>query len=193
MFRNQGGSDWKAKAVGFLAASTIAGTVTGLALGFFGSLWPPTLRIALAGLAASGGLLVTTIDLMWRPIALPQCNSETPQRWVNEGPLGWSIRNGLALGCGAFSRVGFLIWYVIPGAALLFGSPAAGAALYGSYAFIRGAAPLVLISAGVALRRTRGTFDDLARGLLRHYSLARRASSLVLIGILSAAVMRIAL
>lgn len=66
---------------------------------------------------------------------------------MHKGPLRWATRNGLALGFGATSRIGFLLWYVVPLGALLSGSPAFGAAIYGTYGLVRGvAAPLILLS-----------------------------------------------
>ena len=65
---------------------------------------------------------------------------------MQNGPLWWAIRNGVTLGFGATSRIGFLLWYVVPIGALLFGSPALGAAIYGTYELVRGAAaPAILL------------------------------------------------
>ncbi len=50
----------------------------------------------------------------------------------------WSVRTGVVLGCGASTRIGFWSWYTVPLAALLLGSTATGAVVYGTYGFIRG-------------------------------------------------------
>lgn len=75
-----------------------------------------------------------------------QRNCETTQRWMDMGPLRWAALNGLALGSGWYSRIGFPLWYVLPVAALCLGSATWGAAIIGLYGLSRGAAaPLLMV------------------------------------------------
>jgi hypothetical protein len=76
-----------------------------------------------------------------------QCNRETPQQWVSEGPVRWAVWNGVALGNGAFNRIGFWLWYAIPFSAFLSASPWLGAAVYGLYGAARGLSvwPMILL------------------------------------------------
>jgi hypothetical protein len=71
---------------------------------------------------------------------------------MHRGPLGWATRNGLALGIGATSRIGFWLWYVMPVTALLSASPLAGAAIYGLYGALRAGGVWVLLLAPTAIR-----------------------------------------
>ena len=73
-----------------------------------------------------------------------QCNRETPQRWLDKGPLLWAIINGLALGCGVTTRIGFWLWYAVPLGAFLVGRPELGAVIYRAYGIIRGMAAWVI-------------------------------------------------
>lgn len=70
-----------------------------------------------------------------------QCDRETPQAWIHSGPIKWAVYNGVVLGNGATSRIGFWLWYLVPGAALLAGSPLRGAIVYGAYGLARGLWP----------------------------------------------------
>jgi hypothetical protein len=74
---------------------------------------------------------------------------------MHHGPLAWATRNGLALGVGATSRIGFWLWYVVPLAALLSASPAWGAALYGCYGAVRASGVWALLLGPTALWRER--------------------------------------
>jgi hypothetical protein len=55
------------------------------------------------------------------------------------------VRNGLALGFGATSRIGFCLWYAVPVGALLLARPDLGAAIYGAYGLFRGMAVWVIM------------------------------------------------
>ena len=103
---------------------------------------------------------------------LLQCNRETPQEWVHSGALRWAARNGSALGCGAFTRIGFPLWYVVPAGAFLIGSPLLGGVLYGAYGGTRGLGAVVL-----ALRTRVGNLNDVADALFRRNGLARRVAA----------------
>lgn len=74
-----------------------------------------------------------------------QRDKETPQSRVHDGPVLWPIKNGLALGFGAITRIGFWLWYVIPISSFLIGDPFLGTLIYGIYSFTRGIAVWFII------------------------------------------------
>jgi hypothetical protein len=144
--RNQAGSSWISKAIVYSLTAALAGLTAGALLGIAGDLLPLDLRLAVGSVLAVVAIILGVLELFGRRINPPQFDCETPQHWVHKGPLRWATRNGLTLGLGATSRIGFLLWYVVPIGALLFGSPILGATIYGTYGLIRGvAAPLILL------------------------------------------------
>lgn len=161
-------------------ASSFSGLVSGLILGAVGSLLPTDLRIALASLLAVGAVILGTVEFIGYRLRLLQCDHETPQQWVNLGPFLWAIRNGLTLGCGATSRIGFWLWYTIPFGAFLIAQPELSAILYGTYGIIRGMAVW-----GIILSLHRYPEADYEVWLTRQVHAARRiaAGQLLLLGI----------
>lgn len=122
----------------YSVASLVGGAASGAVLGFMGSALSPTSRVGIGTLLGFLGVVIGGLDVLGRASPPLQCDRETPKRWVGHGATGWAIRNGLALGCGAGSRIGFWLWYAIPAGALLFGNAASGALLYGTYGAARG-------------------------------------------------------
>lgn len=159
--------------------------MTGAALGQLGGLLASDDRAALATLLAVAGTVLALGDIIGTRWAVPlQCDRETPQRWMDAGALKWAARNGIALGAGLGSRIGFAIWYVIPLAAMLSGEALYGAAIYGTYGFARGlGAPLILLAA--ARRGVQPTAD----WLLSTRPLARHLSGLVLLALSAGALL----
>jgi hypothetical protein len=132
----------------YIGASTATGALCGFALGSLGAALTLDARAALASAAALVGLaagVAATLGVRVRPL---QWDRETSQRWVRAGPIAWPLLNGAALGFGATSRIGFVLWYAIPIAAVCAGTPAGGALIYGSYGFVRAASVGLLILAG---------------------------------------------
>jgi hypothetical protein len=111
-----------------------------------------------------------------------QCDIETPQRWVYQGPLAWPIKNGLSLGFGGFTRLGFALWYVIPLGVALSGWPAYGAAVWGAYGLLRTGIVVVVWQVGTHRRDFRP-----AEWLLGQNSRARVIAStyLLLVGLVT--------
>lgn len=184
MLRNQANRSWITKATVYTLASAVAGLVTGAVLGTVGGLLPLDTRLAVGSILAIAAIAVGSLELFGRHTQPLQFDCETPQRWVNKGALRWSIQNGLTLGFGATSRIGFWLWYVIPLGAFLIGDPGAGAAIYGTYGLIRAlGAPVILI--GTARLGT-----DISDRLIEEYDTARvlAASQLLLIGVATAIV-----
>jgi hypothetical protein len=130
--------NWVASALLFPVFTGLGGVLTGFFLGATGSHVPLDTRLALGSLIAPLGVFLGAMDVIRRPLPPLQCDRETPKKWVDEGFLLWPIKNGLALGCGATSRLGFWLWYVIPTGAFLLGSATLGSLIFGSYGLARG-------------------------------------------------------
>ena len=178
MLRNQAGGSWISKATVYALASAVAGLVAGTVLGTVGSLLSLDIRLAVAAIA------VGSLELWGRRPQPLQFDCETPQRWVNTGPLRWAIRNGLTLGFGATSRLGFWLWYVIPLGAFLIGNPGAGAAIYGTYSLVRALGAPVILLCSARLE------TDISDRLIAGYDAARvlAAGQLVFLGVATAVV-----
>ncbi len=184
MLRNQVGRSWIGKAAAYALASAVAGLATGAALGAVGGLLPLDIRIAVGSLLATGAVAIGGLELFGRRIQPLQFDCETPQRWVDKGALRWATWNGLTLGFGATSRIGFWLWYAIPLGAFLVGDLGAGAAIYGTYALVRAlGAPMILL--GMTKLET-----DVSDRLIEGYGAARvlAAGQLVFLGVATAIV-----
>lgn len=168
----------------YALSSALAGLVTGAALGAVGGLLVLDLRLAMGSILAIGAIAVGSLELFGRHVMLPQFDCETPQRWIHKGPLRWATRNGLVLGFGATSRIGFWLWYTIPLGAFLVGAPVFGAVIYGTYGLIR-ALGAVFILLGIL-----GFKTDVSDWLIERYGAARSlaAGQLVLLGVVTAIV-----
>jgi len=182
--RNQAGRSWVTKAIVYSLSSALAGLVAGAALGAVGGLLALDLRLAVGSILAVAAIAVGSLEFLGRHVMLPQFDCETPQRWIHKGPLRWATRNGLVLGVGATSRIGFWLWYAIPLGAFLVGSPAFGAVIYGAYGLIR-ALGAVFILLGIL-----GFNFDASDWLIERYGAARAlaAGQLVFLGVATAIV-----
>lgn len=159
-----------------LGAGAAGGLSVGAALAFVGSLMPFDVRAAAATLLALVGMMVALMSLMGHQVTVLSRNRETPKEWVKEGPIRWALRNGISLGVGFRSRIGFWLWYVVPAGALIMGDLAAGAVVYGSYGFARGLMAGVLAAATV-----RGKLTDFDPLLVGGKRVAVRATSALLL------------
>jgi hypothetical protein len=184
VYRNRAGRSWISKAVVYSLSSALAGLLTGAVLGVVGSLLSLDLRLAIGSVLAIVAAVVGSLELFGRRVQLLQFDCETPQRWVHKGPLRWATRNGLALGLGATSRIGFWLWYVIPLGALLVGDPVFGAVIYGTYGLVRA------LGAVFILLGTLGLKVDVSDWLMERYGTARAlaARQLLFLGVASAIV-----
>jgi hypothetical protein len=132
----------------YVIASALGGTVTGMLLGALGNGLPEQVRAAGATALALVALAAGIVGLTGRHLRPPiQCDRETPREWVDRGAMSWAVRNGLALGFGARTRIGFTLWYAIGFGAVLTGSWLGGAIIYGTYGFARGAGAWVAMAA----------------------------------------------
>lgn len=140
----------------YALAGALAGAGTGALLALIGAALPSIVFAVGAPLLAVAGVgigLAGAVGERFRPW---QCDRETPQRWVREGALRWAVRNGVTLGVGMSSRIGFWLWYAVPLAALASRDPLLGALLYGTYSVTRTGATLGFLFLPVA---TRGRLD----------------------------------
>lgn len=109
-------------------------------LGWVGSITPGAARagasvVLLVILVAAG-----VVSISGRRVPLLQVDRETNQSWLHLGAVGWPVVNGLALGAGFLSRIGFLLWYLLPILCFAIGEVTAGALVLGTYGLIRGGA-----------------------------------------------------
>jgi hypothetical protein len=182
--RNKAGRSWITKAIVYSFSSALAGVVTGAILGAVGSLLALDFRLAIGSVLAVAAIAVGGLELFGRRIQPLQFDCETPQRWVHKGPLSWATRNGLVLGFGATSRIGFWLWYAVPLGAFLVGDPAFGALSYATYGLLRA------LGAVFILLGTLGLKIDVSDWLIERYGVARAlaAGQLVLLGAATAIV-----
>jgi hypothetical protein len=143
------------KATLYSLSSTLTGGITGALLGAIGSSLSRDLRFASASVLGILAIVLGSLELGTGRLAPLQCDRETPQRWMHTGAWRWALRNGVTLGFGATSRIGFWLWYVVPISALLVGRPVIGGMLYGLYGLVRGGFVWVLIP-GLARYRVGG-------------------------------------
>ena len=184
MYRNQAGRSWISKAIVYSLSSAVAGLVTGAVLGAVGSLLPLDLRLAIGSILAVVAIAVGGLEFLGHRVQPPQFDCETPQRWVHRGPLRWAIRNGLTLGFGATSRIGFWLWYVVPLGAFLVGDSKFGAVIYGTYGLVRALGATVILLGMIRLK------TDISDWLIERYGEARllAAGQLVFLGVATAIV-----
>ena len=171
-----------------MVASSVAGALLGTVLGRAGTIWTIDQRVVLAMVLALLGAVVGIHEFVSGRIAPLQCSRETPQAWLSRGPIRWALWNGAALGSGATTRIGFWLWYAVPLGALLSGSAEVGALIYGTYALVRGLAPVGCL---LLLRRLHrlglADGDSLATWLLLRRPAARAISGAALASVAIAA------
>jgi len=161
-------SRWGITVVAFLLGALAAGAGAGAALGALGSLVPPgpdpDARLAVLALAA-----VVAILLDLAPGAAPGPRRQVDERWLDEY-RGWvyGLGYGWQLGLGLTTVVSSAATYVAFLAALLSGSPAAGAIILGVFGAVRGLTPLAAASV-----RTPGRLVAFHRRLVRWRSPVR--------------------
>ena len=172
----------------YVASAATASAAAGALLGWVGAQVVFEARVAIGTALAIGGVIAGLLGLTGRSRPALQCDVETPQRWVREGPIAWPVKNGASLGLGAFTRLGFPLWYVIPVAALLSASAIFGAAIYAAYGTVRTASAWLIWRVG---RRAGGYDRPLAWIERQHkqttllasgYLLGVSMSSLVVVG-----------
>ncbi len=158
----------------YVLAGTVGGAATGAAVSGFGAVVDASLRAVVAPLGTVF-LLLGTLELARGRISLLQRDRETSRAWTRNS-TGWALKQGLTLGSGIATRLGFALWYALPALVLLSRSIVIGSALWASYGFVR-------TGAAVLLRRTGGNMRTGAVWLAKRLAPARRATSLVLVAL----------
>jgi hypothetical protein len=121
-----------------------------------GAAFPPVSR----GIVAASASLVLAAAA-WRRSRPWQRDAETPTQWLEHAGLRVAVWNGLALGAGFFTRLGFWIWWALPVLVFESGSVSAGAVVGAAYGAVRlGGSSLV------AARAEAARSDRLPRRLL---------------------------
>jgi hypothetical protein len=184
VYRNKAGRSWVTKAIVYSFSSALAGVVAGIALGAVGGFLALDLRLAIGSVLAIAAVAVGALEFSGRRVQLPQFDCETPQRWVHRGAISWAIQNGLALGFGATSRIGFWLWYAIPLGAFLVGNPLFGAVTYGTYGLLRALGAVVIV---LVIMRTK---VDISDWLIERHDTAKTLATgqLTLLGVATAIV-----
>ncbi len=111
----------------------VAGSASGAAIAALGLIAPLNLRVVV-GMILAWTVACAAILL---PSRLPQINRETEQSLLGHGPLEWAALNGVLLGLGFTSRIGYWIWYLLPITCFILGAPVTGAIVWASYALTR--------------------------------------------------------
>lgn len=186
VLRGHAGRDWVLKGLIFTGCALGAGLLVGAALGWAGgevAAWTATYVAIALGVAA---VIVGAAESAGLFIRIPERNCEVRQSAMGLGALTSSAYYGAVLGIGASSRIGFPLWYAVPSAAFLAGSPGAGAAIYAAYSGVRGVAPWVVIAAStLAGREAPRRARSVEMWALRQNVIARRLAGvpLVVLGI----------
>jgi hypothetical protein len=131
---------------------------------------------------AVAAIAVGSLELFGHRMQPLQFDCETPQRWVNRGAWQWATRNGLTLGFGNTSRIGFWLWYVIPLGAFLIGDPVPSGIIYGTYGLVRALGAVVILLGTMRLETV------ISARLVEGYDAARvlTADQLVFLGVATA-------
>jgi hypothetical protein len=176
----------KLKLAIYIGSGVVTGCLVGVGIGLCGGRLAAGTRAELAAVLAVLGVALASVGLCGFNLRPLQFDRETPYGWLGPGPIVWAVRNGSAIGLGAFTRIGFWLWYVVPCGALISGSTFLGAAGYGLYALVRtGAAGILMatenrgITRGLSVLGFSERARKLANGLLLGFSLA----TLVVVGL----------
>lgn len=178
--------NWRIKASIYAVSSLLGGAATGLVLGALGSVVPVDVRIA-----ACAGLAIVLLGVALAHLRVSSScpmierDRETAQSWLEFGPAAWAVLNGLALGSGFASRIGFVSWYVVPVSAFLIGDAVAGALVYGLYGAVRGFGAFAWL---VWLRRWKRGESDPLEPILALRDPAKRLSAATLLVVATAAI-----
>lgn len=115
-----------------VVSGAVAAAGLGAAVGAMGAMFgSPVIDVLViaGGLAIVGFLLLS--DRPW------QLDRETPGSWLEYHDWRTVAYNGLALGVGMVSRIGYWGWYVLPLGALALRDPIVGAVVFVVYACTR--------------------------------------------------------
>ncbi|MEV0592798.1 hypothetical protein [Nonomuraea cavernae] len=121
-----------------------AAALTGALLGLLGAALEPGMR-ALLALAAASAVAVGAVS---RPVPW-QLDRETDTDWLGYEDWRTAAYNGVALGLGFTTRIGFWLFYLVPLTAFVVADPVLGAAGYAAFAVSRVGGSALLAAAGI--------------------------------------------
>jgi hypothetical protein len=142
------GTGWRAKALIFFLSAVLAAALVGALLGALGAALSASTR---HWLLLGGSLLGAALggaELLGRRVWLLQRDRETNQSWMRYGAIVNSAANGIAIGVGFSTRIGYWLWYVLPVVAVFYGSWKVGVVLFVVYSSIRAGIAVVLSGVG---------------------------------------------
>lgn len=173
---------------------TGAGATVGAVIGALGSTMTVEARAALGTLVALAGVIVGVLEVSGVRVPLLEQPGQTPRKWLQEGAFLGPAKNGVALGLGFFTKIGFSMWYLIPFGALLSGSPLGGSIIYGTYAFVRGLGVWGIMWA-IRIAGRRKPQEEIYPGdwLIGKYRTVRLSLSTVLMGFGTASLVAVGL
>ena len=166
----------RARVSGCFGSSVVAGAVlilsamagaalTGAFVGLLGAAVEPSMRALLAVAAVSTVIVGAAI----RPVPW-QLDRETNTRWLTYNDWRTAAYNGLALGVGFTTRIGFWLWYLVPLTAFVTADPVLGAVGFTVFALTRVGLSALLTSADIYISdgiiRARMIADPLALAAL---------------------------
>lgn len=123
----------------FVVSAVLGGAAVGVFIGGLGSLFGPFPRALLAGAA----VLALVGSALRRPTPW-QWNRETPLTWLTYQDWRTAAYNGVTLGAGLTTRIGFWLMYIVPIGVFAHAEPLIGAVVFGTYAAVRSVGGLVL-------------------------------------------------
>jgi hypothetical protein len=129
----------------FVGASVATGLAAGACLGLIGAALSSHAADALAVALGVLAVLSAIRQLRGKKRVFVQRDRETPYRWLYGNRYAWAVKNGLALGIGFTSRLGYELWYLVPVTALLTRNVLGGALIFATYSFIRAVSSAALL------------------------------------------------
>jgi hypothetical protein len=151
---------WRRKAAIFFVSAVLASALLGGLLGALGAALSASTRhwlvfgVSLLGTAFGGA------ELLGRRVWLLQRDHETNQSWMRFGATVNSAANGVAIGLGFSTRIGYWLWYVLPVVAVFYGSWQIGILLFVVYSSIRAGIAVLLSSVGEKNKETSHRLQD---------------------------------
>lgn len=152
VYRGRSFRGWRARAATFFLSAVLGSMLVGALLGALGAaLSAPGRPAVILGVSLVGAALGGAEIWGRRPWVL-QRDRATSKHWMRFGAIVNSAANGMAMGVGFATRIGYWLWYVLPIVAVLSGSWKVGALLFVVYASVRAGIGVFFATAG----ETRG-------------------------------------
>jgi hypothetical protein len=166
---DRSGVSRKAMSLAFLAASIIAATALGFAIGIaalpIGSGWRDAIAVGVVLVSIAAALRELGVASLGVP-ALPR---QVPWAWwYRHNRLAVSAAWGAQLGAGVVTRLNSAGFYAVVAATIWLGSPVKGAIIFGLYGLVRGIEPIVVYQLnpsrpGDVIMQLRGYAEVIAR------------------------------